>query len=111
MKKLTRFLFLGAIAFFVLVSPAIAVPVTYDFYHPYQGNLWGKLTPYDPVDNGLTYTYDYTLSNVGQAGQSIHRLDLQIGAYTTLTYLESGSGEPLLIFPPVQVGSNVLFMW
>jgi len=110
MKKLTRLLCLGAIAFLVLVGPAIAVPITYNFTHPYQGNLWAQLTAYDPVDTGSGYTYEYTLANLGLAGQSIHRLDLQIGAYTTLSFI-AGSGEPLLVVPPPVVGNNVLFMW
>jgi len=111
MKKLTRLLCLGAIAFFVLVGPAAATPVTYDFYHPFQGNLWAELTALDPVNTGSGYTYQYTLENVGLSGQSIHRLDLQIGAYTTISFT-AVVGEPLLVVPPPATpGGKVYFMW
>lgn len=114
MKKVTRFLFLGAIAFFLLVGPAIATPVTYNFYHDNgvnnPANLWAVLTAYDPVNNGTTYSYEYSLSNVGLAGQSIHRLDLQLGAYSTLSWVpNSGSGEPIIVNMVSQ--GYALFMW
>jgi len=111
MKRLTRFLCLGAIAFFVLVGPAAATPVVYDFIHPFQGNLWAELTAYDPIDTGSGYTYQYTLANEGLAGQSIHRLDLQIGVFTAISFTPV-SGEPLLVVPPPAVpGGKVYFMW
>jgi hypothetical protein len=100
MKKVTRFLFLGAIAFFLLVGPAIATPVTYDFFYPPNDTLWARLTANAPTyDVGANlYSYSYTLQNLGSTGQSIHMLDIQIGTTDNLTFnLGASVGEPMLI--------------
>jgi hypothetical protein len=59
MKKRTRLLCLGIIAFFVLAGPAGATQIV-NFYHPYEEILWATLTAEDPVDTGSGYTYQYT---------------------------------------------------
>jgi len=99
MKKLTKLLCLGAIAFFVLVGPAAATS-TYDFLYPPNDTLWARLTAYDPTYNAGTnlYSYSYTLENLGSTGQSIHMLDIQIGTTNNLAFnLGSSVGEPMLI--------------
>jgi hypothetical protein len=110
MKKLMRLLCLGTIAFFVLVGPAAATQI-YDYYHPYEKNLWAQLTAYDPVDTGSGYTYEYSLANVGTAGQAIHKFTVEIGAYTSISFSTSGSGEALITGFPLVDGDEVVAMW
>jgi hypothetical protein len=107
MKKLTRLLCLGIIAFFVLAGPAGATQIV-NFYHPYEEILWATLTAEDPVDTGSGYTYQYTLENV--EGPAIHMLQLAIGDYTTISFLEV-TGEPLKVDPPAVASNTVYYTW
>jgi len=110
MIKLMKLLCLAVVAFFMLAGPAAAYLVT-NFYYPPTDSLWATLTAYDPIDNGGTYTYSFVLENKGTTNQTIHMLDLPIGAYSVLSYGQDNSGIQYAYVVEGGPGDFITFNW